>query len=207
MGGQSLATYNMAFSTGGLFRRESEVVAKLYLSLMDWQLVREKTLAENLLQTRKVSSAKRWVREVVFRLQKLSRQELELLASSGAQDQASLIWIAVCRRFSFIADFMQEVVRERYLSLRSDLGYADFDAFFESKSRQHPELAEISASTTAKLRQVLFRMLREAHLLSKDNQIQTPTLSREIASVLLANRAASARYFPIAETDLRSLAK
>ena len=69
------------------------------------------------------------------------------------------------------------------------------------------ELAEITPSTTAKLRQVLFRMLREAHLMSKDNQIQAPMLGRELASLLLANRASAARYFPIAERDLRSLAK
>ena len=197
----------MAFTTGGLLLRESVQVGALFRELGDWDAVRAQVLQDNLLQTRKASSAKRWAREVVFRLQQLGPQELDLLASAGLQDQVNLVWIAICRRFAFIADFMAEVVRERYLALRNDLGYPDFDAFLEAKSGQHPELAEISPSTKAKLRQVLFRMLREAHLLSKDNQILTPTLSPELATLLLANHGAAARYFPIAERDLRSLAK
>lgn len=199
--------YNLAFTTGGLMLRESVQVGALFQQLGDWDAVRAQVLQDNLLQTRKASSARRWAREVVFRLQHLLPKELDLLTSAGSQDQANLIWIAICRRFLFVADFMAEVVRERYLSLRYDLGYTDFDAFLDATSTQHPELAEISPSTKAKLRQVLFRMLREAHLLSKDNQILTPTLSHEMASLLLANRAAAARYFPIAERDLRSLAK
>jgi hypothetical protein len=196
----------MAFTTGGLMLSESVQVGALFLQLGNWDAVRAQVLQNNLLQTRKASSAERWAREVVFRLRHLLPKELALLTSAGSQDQANLIWIAICRRFAFIADFMAEVARERYLALRNDLGYPDFDAFLESKSGQHPELAEISPSTSAKLRQVLFRMLREARLLSKDNQILTPTLSRELASLLLANHAAEARYFPIAERDLRRLA-
>ena len=199
--------YNMGFTTGGLLLRESVQVGALFRDLGDWDAVRAQVLQDNLLQTRKASSAKRWGREVVLRLQQLGRQELDLLGSAGVQDQVNLVWIAICRRFAFIADFMAEVVRERYLALRNDLGYPDFDAFLEAKSGQHPELAEISPSTKAKLRQILFRMLREAHLLSKDNQILTPTLSPELATLLLANHGSAARYFPIAERDLRSLAK
>lgn len=187
--------------------RESVQVSALFQQLGDWDAVRSRILRDNLLQARKASSARRWAREVVFRLQHLLPKELDLLTSAGSQDQANLIWIAICRRFLFIADFMAEVVRERYLSLRSDLGHPDFDAFLEAKSNHHSELAEISPSTKAKLRQVLFRMLREAHLLSKDNQIMMPTLGRELASLLLANRAAEARYFPIAERDLKGLVK
>lgn len=197
----------MAFTTGGLLLRESVQIGALYQHLGDWEAVRAQVLQDNVLQTRKVSSAQRLAREVVLRLQQLAPGELDLLASAGSQDQVNLVWIATCRRFRFIADFMTEVVRERYLALRNDLGYPDFDAFVESKSNQHPELAGISRSTRSKLRQVLFRMLREAHLLSKDNKILTPTLSRDMAAILLAHRSVEVGYFPIAERDLRSLAK
>lgn len=198
--------YNLAFTTGGLLLRESVQVAAVFQTLGDWDAARAHILQHNLLQTRKTSSAQRWLREVVSRLRHLAPHEIDLLASLASQDQANLIWIAICRRFAFIADFMAEVVRERYLASRNDLGYPDFDAFLESKSGQHPELVEISQSTHAKLRQVLFRMLRDARLLSKDNQILTPTLGHALAAVLLTNQAQAARYFPLAESDLRRLA-
>lgn len=197
----------MAFTTGGLLLRESIQVATLFLQAGDWDAVRAQILRDNILQTRKVSSARHRAGELMLRLQHLDRQELELLISASMQDQANLMWIAVCRRFSFVEDFMAEVVRERYMSLRNDLGYSDFDAFLESKVDLHPELTEISPSTRNKLRQVLFKMLRDAHLLTKDNRIIMPTLGHELASLMLANDACEARYFPIAERDLRRIAQ
>jgi hypothetical protein len=198
--------YNMAFTTGGLLLRESVRLAALYLELADWDAVRSQARSTNVLQARKASTGKRWVGEIILRLQTLSDSEIRFLVSGNPLDQASLLWLAICRRFVFIGDFMTEVVRERYLSLRNELAPPDFDAFVESKTSQHPELAAISPSTRIKLRQVLFQLLREASLLSKDHQIMTPTLGRELATLMMANDASEIRYFPITENDFRSLA-
>lgn len=194
--------YNLAFTTGGLMLRELVQVGALFPQLGDWDAVRARVLRDNLLQARKAGSAQRWTYEAIARLRQLDPQELALLASANRQDQASLAWIASCRRFSLIAEFMAEVVGKRRLAWRDDLGYPDFDAFLEAKSRWHPELAEISPSTRVKLRQVLFKMLREAGLLSADNRILTPTLGRELASRLLANPASTAHYFAVTEQEL-----
>ena len=50
--------YNMSFTTGGLFLHESTEVAEIYLQDPDWEIVRQKALEENVLQFRKLSSAK-----------------------------------------------------------------------------------------------------------------------------------------------------
>jgi hypothetical protein len=196
----------MAFTTGGLLLRESVRLAALYLELADWDAVRSQARSTNVLQARKASTGKRWVGEIILRLQTLSDNEIRFLVSANPLDQSSLLWLAICRRFAFIGDFMTEVVRERYLSLRNEVAPADFDAFVESKTSQHSELAAISSSTRAKLRQVLFQLLREVDLLSKDHQIMMPTLGRELAMLMMANDASEVRYFPITENDFRSLA-
>lgn len=196
----------MAFTTGGLLQRESLLLASLFLRLDDWNAVRKKVLEENALQARKASSAVRLTREIILRLQQLSGPEIRLLVEGSSQDQMGMLWIAICRRFSFIAEFMAEIVRERYLSFRNDLSYADFDGFVEFKSGRHTELQTISESTRSKLRQVLFKMLREVSLLNKNNQITMPTMSSQIASALLSRNPAEIRYFPITENDLRNIA-
>ncbi|WP_242519219.1 DUF1819 family protein [Halochromatium roseum] len=196
----------MAFTTGGLLLRETLLVLARFQQLGDWHAARAEALRDNLLQARKASTAKRLVGEVISRLQHLTSEEIAFFDSADAQDQAMLVWVAICRRFRFIADFMADVVRERYLALRNDLSGSDFDAFLDAKQAQHPELAGITPSTRAKLRQVLFKMLREARLLSKDNIILAPTLSRELTTLLLTHQAAAARYFPITEQDLRGIA-
>ncbi len=75
--------YSMSFTTGSLFHRESVKLAALYLDLGDWNSVRDKVIAENLLQTRTLNTLKRVCREVVSRLRALTQGELEFLVEAA----------------------------------------------------------------------------------------------------------------------------
>ena len=189
----------MSFGAGALLHSESVRAAALFLELGDWQRLRERVLAENLLQARTLASSKRVCREISSRLEMLNGSETELLVHGIAQDQVHLLWIAVCRRYRFIADFASEVIRERFLALRFDLDYADFDHFFDGKAAMHPELDSITPSTRNKLRQVLFRMLREATLLGGDLALQPVQLSSRLKSVLGSELASAVLLFPTLE--------
>ena len=180
-------------------------LAELYLEFGDWKFVRDKVIAENLLQTRTLSTAKRISREVVSRLETLSAIELELLAEGSHQDQIHLLWIAVCRRYRFIAELAVEVLRDRYISLKSDISHEDFDSFFNRKSEWSRELDEISQSTRKKLRQVLFRILYEADLISKNNMINAVMLSPTLLEVISTGDGRNVLYFPISESDLTGM--
>ena len=91
--------------------------------------------------------------------------------------KANLLWVAVCRRYPFIREFATEVLREHFLVLRRRLVFADFDHFLNAKALWHAELDDIAKSTQLKLRQNLFRMLREADLLSDQYEIHPAQLS------------------------------
>ncbi|MBN2706100.1 MAG: DUF1819 family protein [Deltaproteobacteria bacterium] len=198
--------YRMSFSTGGLFQRESLQLADLYMSLHDWQAVSYKVIQDNLLQARTAASLKRVLREVVFRLQTLSEDELSALLAGDHQEQGFLLWLAVCRSYPFIAEFSTTVLRERYLSRLVNLEPEDFEAFFHRQSEWHPELEKIRPSTRGKLRQVLFRMLREAGLLTADNQINPAILSPAfVARLTAADRKQELTYYPIFDADLKRL--
>lgn len=199
--------YHMSFSTGGLFHQESVQLATLYRDLGDWQAVHDRVIAENILQTRTVSTLKRVYREIVSRLKSLTSTELAFLLEGSHQEQAYLLWLAVCRRYSFIADFAVEVLRERYITLKNDVTYDDFDAFFNQKSEWHPELDNISRATRSKLRQVLFRILREADLLSANNTINAALLSPRLLEVILQAGRREVVYFPVFESDLKGVAQ
>ncbi|MDY0269924.1 DUF1819 family protein [Trichloromonas sp.] len=199
--------YSMSFTTGGLFHRESVMLAALYLDLGDWDAVRDKVVAENLLQTRTLNSLKRVCREVVSRLRTLAQGELEFLVGASQQEQAHLLWLAVCRRYRFIAEFAVEVLRERYLTLKADLAFEDFDSFFNRKSEWHPELDEITPATRSKLRQVLFKMLREADLLTTNNMIHAAMLSPSLLELFHQGSRREISYFPIFESGLKGMAQ
>lgn len=196
----------MSFTTGSLFHRESVSLAALYLDLGDWNSVRDKVVAENLLQTRTLNTLNRVSREVISRLRTLSPGELEYLVEGIHQEQAYLLWLAVCRRYRFIADFAVEVLRERYITLKADLTFDDFDSFFNRKSEWHLELDEITPATRGKLRQVLFKMLREADLLTANNMIHAAILSPRLLELFHQDSRRDVLYFPVFESELKGMA-
>lgn len=195
--------YSMSFTTGGLFLQESPRAAELYLNLKDWKKVREVILEENLLQLRTKSSAMRVSRELCDRLCVLNDDELKVLVDGNSQERSAMLWLAVCRQYRFIYEFAAEVLRGKFLTYQRELSYDDFDACFNAKAAWHEELDKITDSTLAKLRQVLFRIMHEAGLVSADGMIQTMRLSSRIISVIKKRTAGDLSIFPVAEADLK----
>ncbi|MFZ1382269.1 MAG: DUF1819 family protein, partial [Scrofimicrobium sp.] len=153
------APYALSFTSGALLAREAVIAAPLYLASRDWNKVRKELQSGNLLQLRTEASRARLCREVVQRLAVLTDPELELVNQASPSERGYLMWVAACRRYAFIGDFAEEVVRERFMLLTPSLDHADFDSFVLSKSLWHPELVELKDSTFKKLRSTVFRML------------------------------------------------
>jgi len=192
----------MSFTAGALLQTESVTIAKLYLEVGDWDLVKEKVISENLLQSRALSTLKRLSHEIIARLSTLNTEELTLLTESEYQDQAYMLWIAVCRYYRFIADFATEVLRERFITFKPDLQHSDFDTFLNRKCDWHSELDSLSISTRKKLRQVLFKMLRDANFLDSKNNIQATMLSTRLIEMIKRNDSRDIKYFTISENAI-----
>ncbi len=187
--------YALSFTSGALLTREAVIAAPLFLEVRDWNAVRNRLRAENLLQARTASSGFRLAREVAQRLAVLTDAELHLLQDASPSERGHLMWIAACRRYAFIGDFAEEVVRERFLLLTPTLGYDDFDSFVRGKALWHPELAEVKDSTLQKLRSTVFRMLTEAGLLVGDEIVHAP-LSERVRDALDAQVQSDVRFLP-----------
>lgn len=195
--------FRLSFTTGGLFLRESAIVAERFVVLRDWQEAREQVRQENLLQVRTAAAATRISKEVTARLEMLNVEEVEALVELGMRDQAYLLWVAVCRRYTFIRQFATEVLREHHLSLRRELSLGDYDNFYNSKALWHSELDDLTPSTQKKLRQNLFRMLREADLISEQHAIQPALLSPFVAELLARNCVGDLMVFPISDAEIQ----
>lgn len=195
----------MSFTTGGLFHRESVQLAMLYLELEDWHVVRGKVISENILQSRTVNTLKRVCREIISRLKTLNSDELHFFVQSTHQEQIHFLWLAICRRYRFISDFAVEVLREHSITMNPDLTYEDFDAFFNRKSEWHKEIEEIRPTTRNKLRQVLFKMLREADFLTANNTINPAQLSPELLEVIRKNNGNDLLIFPAVEMEFKGV--
>lgn len=197
--------YRMSFGLGGLFINESVDVARLHVSGETWEDTIARAMDEGTTSLPKSTSQRRTLREIVNRLSALTDAELALFAKTDDRtEQQALLWLAACRAYRFVAEFAVEVLRERYLSYRLDLSLEAFDIFWEEKAEWHSDVADISKSTRLKLRQVLYRMMREADILSADDKIQTAYLTSRLKALISEHRASDLAFFPGVSVEVAS---
>lgn len=197
MNGAQLQPYKMSFVTGGLFLNESVEVAQIHAPSDAWDDTLRRALEGGVTSLPKAASRRRTLREIVNRISTLDDEELNYLVRGGdRQDQQALLWLATCRAYRFVREFATEVIHERFLSFQLDLPLESFDVLFAAKAEWDEGLAGISPTTRAKLRQVLFRMMREANVISDDNRILSAYVSPRLKAILAEKNPRDLVVFP-----------
>ncbi len=195
--------YKLSFTAASLSISESTKIAEVYLGCNDWKETKRIVEENNLLQSRTRSRTLRTYRELAQRLQLLSNEQLELLVEGNTQEQKYLLWFAICKRYRLIQEFAIEVIREKFLSMNYELNELDYHAFFNRKADWQEELDQITDSTTNKLKQVIFRMLRETGIISEDNLIVQAVLSNRLIQAIRPDAPASYQIFPSQAADFQ----
>lgn len=188
--------YALSFTTGNLLEREAAILSPVFVEHRDWVKVRDLAVEQNLLQARTYRTGVRRVRETVKRMSALTDREVEILTDVTTTERGHLMWAAACRRYDFIGEFAEEVLRERFLTLAGTVSYEDYDSFYRAKAMWHDELDAVSVATYKKLRQVLFKMMVEAGLLTAKGAIEPALLSARVSECLTERTPSDIRFFP-----------
>lgn len=194
--------YRLSFTTGGLLAGEARLAAEIQMRTGDWQATRQEIRSAHLLGTRTVAATTRISREVVVRAATLTPEEVRIVANGDPRDRELLMWSAATRRYRLIAEFGSEVLRARFLALAPTLELADFDSFLLEKASWAPEVGDLTVSTRRKLRQNLFRMMREAQFVSGAGAILGAVMSPTVAGVLRGRGREAFEVFPMTDTQI-----
>lgn len=195
--GRNEKRYLMSFGTGGLFINESITVARLHLPGEEWDITLERAIAGGATTLPKTASNRRSLREICKRVGSLTDEERNFLTNEADRpDQEALLWLSMCRTYRFVREFLLEVIQERYLSFRLDLPLEAFDSFFDAKAEWDDGLTGLSQTTRLKLRQILFRIMREAGIIDKSGQIRQAYLSSRLKGLIYAKNPDEILYFP-----------
>jgi Putative inner membrane protein (DUF1819) len=182
--------YNLSFTAASLRIELARIIAGLYVELGSWSAVKTRVLESNALQSRNARSAVRMERELRQRLEKLTHDQLMLLATGNADDRAAMAWLSAQKKIPFAYDFVAEVLREKLANHDPILRLSDYEAFLETKSFVHKELTRTSPTSKRKIRQVLLLMLTEAGLLTDGRDlgmIQRPVLSAQVTRSIVVD--------------------
>jgi len=134
----------------------------------------------------KAKTGKREFAELKIRLSTLSKDELELLAESDITTQKLISYIACCRAYSYIREFVMEVVLEKVSLYDHQITEIDYNAFFNKKCIDHDELEDLADTTKAKIKQVVFKILQQAGLIDgvKSKYITIPIVETRLENVI-----------------------
>mgnify|MGYP000934903980 CR=1 FL=1 len=188
--------YSLSMSGASARMPESMIAAQTYLELGDWNATRKAIIDANLFQLNAVSSRERIAGELVKRLRTLTDKEVEFFVNSYGDDRCAVLWCAICRTYPFVRDLSIQLVAGRYDRTIPDLTREAYEAFFEEQAVLHPELSALSRLGKDKIRNVIFRMLDECHLIDSNGRITLLHPTPAFKSALGPEHADDVLLFP-----------
>lgn len=114
------------------------------------------------------SSQKRYISELNKRIKKLSKLIFDYYFHSDSNNKKVIQFYSVCKTYSIIAEFMIEVVRNKWLNLNFNLEPYDFNNYLSEKLEETNSLDRVTDKTIYKLTQVFFKMLQELGMYKKE---------------------------------------
>ena len=160
-------------------------------------------LIENF-SSRKAKTNKRVLYEYIKRYECLTPAQIDLFLKVGAYEQAQISFLSCCKAYSYLADFVVEVVREKFLVFDTELTEADYRSFVNSKSDFHNEINELAETTLKKVKQHVFKMIEEGGLIDsvKTRIIQPQYLSNDLKNVIIRDNPEWLKLFLFSDYDI-----
>lgn len=199
--------YKLSFTGAYFLLNESILLAERYEHLGNWEAVKEVVLEENLLQSQKVGTTQKRFNVLRGRLQTLTDEQRDLLIHGDAPAQRQILLLAVAKYHPLIRQFLEEVVRFKWLSFDHELRDADFTIFFREKQALHEQLESVKDVTAKKIKVVIYNILADCGILTnlEEKWIVQPFLAADVVRAIVNDSPDLLRIFLIAEGEIQDL--
>ena len=145
---------------------ESKRLASLLTSQASEEQWRHAVEVENILQKKTPATARRQATLIRKRLLMLDEQGWVMLVQREQEVVLQLLLVASIRHSRLLGDFIKNVYIRRQRGLEQSLVAHDWEDFLSECAQQDPAVMNWSASTRAKLFQVVVRILVESKYLA-----------------------------------------
>ena len=201
--------YTFSFTGASVLIAETLAIAEEYNRLNDWRAVEKSLLDNNLLNKIKQATFKREFSEIKKRLSLLTQDQLQLMIQGSLNDAKAMILLSLVKSYSFLHDFIIEVIRNKYLLFDTVISDIDYIRFVNTKSLSHNELNAITEVTAKKVKQVIFKLLEQVGLIthSRNGSILKPILNGKVIDVIIDDDPALLSAFLFSNEEIKTLLK
>lgn len=193
---------NMTLPTiGGLRINEISQLAELFRKTGSWEEVRSTYYEDNLSQTSKSATAKRYFSYMKGIISLWSEKELDGFLTSSFDDKKNFIWLAFCRMFPIAADFSSSVIRENTINGQLPLNIEDFRSYI-SKLADSGKMEEPTKAVFNKGRTIIYKMLKEMGYYD-GKTLQGGSLPADFIRLVYSHNPEELHYFPISDQAIK----
>lgn len=199
--------YTFSFTGASALIAETLVIAEEYNRLKDWKAVEKSLLDNNLLNKVKQATFKREFSEIKKRLSLLTQDQLQLMIHGSLDDAKAMILLSLIKAYTFLRDFIVEVIRNKYLLFDTVISDIDYIRFVNTKSLSHNELNAITEVTAKKVKQVVFKLLEQVGLITqaRNGSILKPILNGKVIDVIIDDDPALLSAFLFSNEEIKTL--
>lgn len=200
------SSYTFAFTAASLRLNEMVKVAQFAVTtgITDLKKIKDEQIVFGSVKS---GTTERQFREIRKRIEGLTSIQIELLATGDLVTQRQIAFLAVCKHYAFIRDFVVEVIRDKTLVFDYQLRESDFNSFIKNKQQVHPELDDFEESTFTKAKQVMFHILEQAGIIDnpESKRIQPQILNQAVQKAIALDDRNQLRYFLLSDRDIQDI--
>ncbi len=199
----TIPKYKLSFTAASLKLSESIKIAEAVLELGITNL-NDVRLKGIVFSSVKVDTANKEFREIRDRLKTLTSAQRDILVHGDLVSQKQIAFLAVCKHYAFIRDFVSEILRDKTLVFDYKIKESDFKVFIDSKLELHPELETFTERTLQVARQVMFLMMAQAGIINnvKEKIIQPQLLRPSVIRAIVEDDPNLLRIFFYSDRDI-----
>ncbi len=169
---------------------ETKILAKYLLDGISPEDLKKKNIDENLIKYKSTKSIVRVNSPIFRRLNVMNHEMLEEFVYTDIETSKYILLYAIMKTDKLVRDFVIEVYKDKLYMRKEYIDKFDIDNWYEEKCVLSKTLKERTESTSAKLKQVIMKILQDSGLVIKEKdrfKIVRPLLKEKFIDMLEKN--------------------
>ena len=169
---------------------ETKIIGRYLLDGEDEQVLKKRNIEENLIMHKKVGSIQRVNSPIFRRLNVMDRDMLEEFELADIDTSKCILLYAIMKTDKLVRDFVVEVYKDKLYMRKDYIEKFEVDNWYEEKCILSETLKNRTESTSAKLKQVIMKIMQDSGLVIKEKdrfKIVRPLLKDKFIKLLDKN--------------------